>query len=190
MKAHNYPPNIYVVRDCRDYVAAVQSYYRLKESCATAAALSADYTNNVLPAKERLERFTQAAREEFQKGAFAYFERATVQELEFNLRNYQREITAMDMTVSADSSLQAPINIAKKFFEDVVEDIKSAILSKGGNTVAQQQAARVASQVQTYLEAVRLLEEQCETDVRDHPMQTEEIRRRYRKAIDALKETA
>jgi hypothetical protein len=55
-------------------------------------------------------------------------------------------------------------------------------------TAAQQQAAQIKAQVQMSLEAIRLLEEQCEEDVKKYPQHEKEIRRRYRKAIDALME--
>ena len=53
---------------------------------------------------------------------------------------------------------------------------------------AEEHAKRVASQVQSYLETIRLLEERCEEDVRNHPDQGPEIRRRYRQSIDAIKD--
>jgi hypothetical protein len=49
-------------------------------------------------------------------------------------------------------------------------------------------AARVASEVQEMNETIRLLEQQCEEDVKKHPEHEAETRRRYRMAIDALKE--
>lgn len=87
---------------------------------------------------------------------------------------------------------EEPFRAWRRSLDYLVAEIKYIIEEERGEQVseAQKHAARVATQVQAYLETVRLLEERCEADVRTHPQQETEIRRRYRQAIDAIKDSS
>jgi hypothetical protein len=120
---------------------------------------------------------------------FRYVSQASVSELNFDVRQYQRIIDDLPQSIHSDPELNKPLVEWKCYLERTRDELKQAIGEKGGGvSPAQQRAAQIACNVQTYLEAVRLLEEQCEADVKNHPTQEKEIRRRYRKAIEALED--
>jgi len=120
---------------------------------------------------------------------YNYVAKASISELNFDVRQYQRTIDDLPPSLHSDPEFNKPLVDWKRYLERMRDELKEAIVDKGGGvSPAHKRAAAIASDVQTYLEAVRLLEEQCEKDVMSHPTQEKEIRRRYRKSIDALSE--
>jgi hypothetical protein len=107
--------------------------------------------------------------------------------LSFDVRVFERTISDLPESLGSEPEFDEPLKRWKTYLETTKEELNRAIADKGGVvSAAQKRASEIASEVQVYIEAVRLLEEQCETDIKNHPTQEKEIRRRYRQAIDAL----
>jgi chromosome segregation ATPase len=171
----------------RQYLQDADAYQSAKQSNPQAPQL-AGALNSLKDKAAKLERLISRNYDGHEQ-LFEYLEGASANELQFDLRAYQREIDSLPATLNLDASLVRPVSSWRKFLETVMEDVREALAGKGGQiSPAQKLASQTAQQVHVYLETVRLLEQQCEDAVKKCPNHEAEIRRRYRKAIDALKD--
>jgi hypothetical protein len=179
-----YPPDKVTTNQFKDYRKLLDAY-----------ATDPSLRQEVLSAKALCERFIDnlETHRSYIDAVFHYVSKASVSELNYDLRIYQRTIDDLPDSIHSDPELNKPLVQWKRYLERIQDELKQALKQaleeKGGEvSPAQKRAAEVVSDVKVYLEAVRLLEEQCEIDVKNHPRREKEIRRRYRKAIDALNE--
>jgi hypothetical protein len=175
-----YPPDRATSITFKEYMRTLEEYSR-----------DASLRNKVLADKRQLEHFIDSlnSSESYVRKFFQYISSASVSELNFDARMFQRVIDDLPPFLHKEPELDKPLELWKRYLETTRDEMKRAIDEKGdGRSAAQQRAFQVASEVQAYLEAVRLLEERCEEDVKNHPTEEREIRRRYRQAIDALKD--
>ena len=164
---------------------SLDSYRKLLAAYGNDASLQP----KVLEEKELCERFINnlGTQRGYVQKFFEYLSTASAAEMNYDLRVYERIIADLPASLHADAVLNNPLVQWKRYLERTRDEIKDALAAKQpALTPAQAKAAQVASDVTAYLEAVRLLEQHCETDCQNHPNQEVEIRRRYRKAIDAL----
>lgn len=162
------------------YIKLVEKYSRNqanKEEVLAEKSELEDLINNLTNDESYLTSF------------FKYISSASVSEMNFDVRVFERAIDELPPPPHAELDLNKPLELWKRYLEFTRDELKRAIEESGGGVSAVQQlAAHVASEVHAYLEAVRLLELQREVDIKNNPSQEKEINRRYRKAIDALKE--
>lgn len=173
-----YPPDQISTNELAEYRKMLAAYANdpsLRSKVLEAKSECEYFIGNLENSQEYLNRF------------FKYISSAQPAELKFDLRVYERAIADLPPSIHSDPDLNTPLVRWKRYLERTRDEITEALADRQpALSQAHAKAAQVASDITEYLEAVRLLEEQCERDCRNHPSQEPEIRRRYRKAIDAL----
>jgi hypothetical protein len=79
--------------------------------------------------------------------------------------------------------------VKKRLLPELRLNLRLKQTSVKGDT-PQDRAARVSVEIQEVNETITLLEQQCEAEVRKYPERAADIKRRYRRAVDAMKETS
>lgn len=171
------------------YLELLREYEKLKSANDSSEKI-AEVEKDLLRRKQRAIELIEIGSCYFPQN-FLDLEEISINELKITIRAFNRYINDIPTDIDLPE-YKIPYIKWRKFLDTCIQEMECALTEKGGNHLseAQQKAAHVASQVQVYLDAVRLLEDQCEEDVKNHPNQEAEIRRRYRRAIDALKDTA
>jgi hypothetical protein len=120
-----------------------------------------------------------------------YLHQYSTTTLKRDLRMYNKWLAKLPSNLTVTAEEDQPFRYWRKFLE-AFRDATTEELNERNDPAplspAEQQVAIIASQVQSYLDTVKLLEERCEQDIKQNPGEQAEIRRRYRKAIDALKD--
>ncbi len=87
-------------------------------------------------------------------------------------------------------SLAEALKEYRRLLQDVNYKLKAVRSDQSKSTSPEEVARRFTEKFQAASETVALMKERCEEEVKKHPDQEESIRRRYRKAIDAIMEAS
>jgi hypothetical protein len=82
-----------------------------------------------------------------------------------------------------------PFRDEQRFLEHAIARLEEELKSRGVLTEQPDHVERVASEIRQAVEIEARLRRQCEEEVTKYPEQEESIRRSYRRAIDALRES-
>jgi hypothetical protein len=120
------------------------------------------------------------------KSGFSDFKEAENSDLTTGLHRYERYLRALPADLNTPE-----FQLYRRFLEEAITEIGEILRARGAHlTEADTYVERITSDIKKQAEIIRRLNEACEADVNAHPTQADQIRRTYRRAIDALKESS
>src|SRR5260221_7459848 len=163
-----------------EYHESISEYHSRKAAGAPVAELSVIETK-ATEQRESIQKWQPEFNRHLRLSTFQNLHTLSTEALKRDLRRFGRWSDRLPQDRVLPAEHEQPFVFWRKCLDEVCIEIEDLLNERGESTSqasdAHQHAARVASQVQSYLETVRLLGERGEEDIAPHPQQEAEIRR-------------